>query len=454
MTSAFVREPQPWGCRARERVMLLALSVIGVTGVAAHAAAAVPDVAVVQRKLPAAAAGGVAQQAFGVHRAEGELWGGGPRYKVRFDAGGIVFTPALGRAAPRNFPLALQADSMRRGTTLLWSAASGPAATPQSQGTAVSQANTIRYALQPGLTERFDVERDGLEQSFVLDAPPPGVGDLIVRLSVQSELQPIADGEGLRFDSGGFGGVRYGGVTGIDADGRRATGSVRVLPTAGASQAIEQVIEQVIELSLPADFVATARYPLVVDPVISPFFPLIADPNYEEAWPDMAYERTSQRYFAVWEQIYSLADFDIRGQMLDASGEIVPFDPDFGTVIDLGGNSPGGGFAGAFGASLGNENFTHTYQGLSSNNPVLLIIDFLPLQAPICSGELVPDPNVAFILPMLTDPDNAVMLVTPIPNAPALSGLTLYEQWVETDTVNSPCGKNIQLSNGLAVTLE
>src|SRR5262245_42498509 len=95
------------------------------------------------------------RQAFGVRTADGVLWGGGPGFKVRFDAGGVEFTPALGRAAPRNVPLGLHAQSLRRGDTLLWSAASSLPMPPSADG------NLVSYALQPGLTERYEVRRDG-----------------------------------------------------------------------------------------------------------------------------------------------------------------------------------------------------------------------------------------------------------------------------------------------------
>jgi len=129
-------------------------------------------------------------------------------------------------------------------------------------------------------------------------------------------------------------------------------------------------------------------------------------------------------------------------------------DPQFGTVVDLGGGSPGGGQAAASGATLGSQEFTHTYQGLYPLNPVLLIIGFFPLHAPICGGELAMDPDSSFFLSFLTDGNDAVSLITPIPSDPILAGVTLYEQWVETDVLTSPCGKKIQLSNGLAVTIE
>ncbi len=251
----------------------------------------------------------VASQAFGLQRADGVLWGGGPGYKARFDADGLQFTPALGRTAPRNLPLGLRTTSVSRGDTLLWSAATSATVEPSHADGRVS------YARQPGLTERYDVRRDGLELSFLLETPPVGAGDLVVRLALDTELVAQPDGGGLRF-AAEFGGVRLGAVTGIDADGRRVAGQARVVPGTAGSE---------LELSLPAAFVSAARYPLVLDPEVTPIFPLLAGSSLEENAPDVSWDASVDRWLATWAQVFSINDIDIRAATLYADGTQVPF---------------------------------------------------------------------------------------------------------------------------------
>lgn len=245
--------------------------------------------------------------AFGAQWADGDLWAGGPGFKARFDEGGLVFTPALGRTAPRNLPFGLSTRSVQRGGTLHWSAESSPPTLPSLAG------NVISFARQPGLTERYEVRRDGLEQSFLLEAPLAGEGDLVVRLALDTELVAQPDGDGLRFATD-FGGVRFGGVTGFDADGRRVAGQVRVLAGAAGAE---------LELSLPAAFVSAARYPILLDPEITPIFPLVLSSVECEA-PDVSYDASVHRWLATWAQAYSINDIDIRAAAFLDDGNLAP----------------------------------------------------------------------------------------------------------------------------------
>jgi hypothetical protein len=254
----------------------------------------------VAAKSAAAAAGGPFGS-FGTNMADGVLWGGGPEYKVRFDAGAVQFTPALGLRAERNMPLTLTTLSVTRGADVTALAA----VAPRREGD-----RAVLYDRAPGIVERHDVRTGGLELSFRFESRPAGHGDLVVRLQVQTELAAFPSDGGLRFERPDVGGVGVGAVKGIDAQGHRVDGAVRL---AG----------DVLELMLPGAFVDAASYPLLLDPFIFPITFVAPDLDYEEGAPDVAYD--SDLYLVVWEKVYSASDIDIRGQLLDTAGAIVPF---------------------------------------------------------------------------------------------------------------------------------
>jgi hypothetical protein len=244
------------------------------------------------------ARGDVAGAAF----VDGALRGGGRDYKVEFRAGGFAYTPALGEAAPHNLPLAFELSSVERGGVVL--AAGGPVE-PALDG------RRVTYALAPGVEERYDVLPEGIHQTFHVASPPPGSGDLVVRGRIATEL-PLAgatDDGGLLFAYDGIGGVTYGGVTGVDATGRTVAGELRLAGDA-------------LELVLPAAFVDSAAYPLVVDPLIGSELPIQTTDTYDDGDPDVAFDAGDNHYLVVWERRFSLTDIDVRGRLLEPDGSV------------------------------------------------------------------------------------------------------------------------------------
>ena len=136
----------------------------------------------------------------------------------------------------------------------------------------------------------------------------------------------------------------------------------------------------------------------------------------------------------------------------DKDALVAAIDPELGIVTDLGGATALGGKAGVSAATVGNTGFTHFYDGLYGFNPVTLVIGASAISAPFCTGKLVPQPT--YMLHLATKADSTLVLPTPMPAMPALLGFTFYEQYVESDPFTSPCGKNLQLSNGLSIKIE
>lgn len=221
----------------------------------------------------------------------------GPAYTAAFTAHGPTFTPALGRRAPRSFPVRFALASIHR------EGGAGEDVTPTAPN---ADAEHVTYARGPNVVERWRVQQGGLALSYVFARRPEGHGDLIVRLSIDSGLEfatPAADG-GAHLHHPSFGGIHIGGVTGIDALGTHAPGSV-------------ELAAECLELRLPATFVDHARYPMVLDPLIGT---LTQVGTGDDANADVAYEASSQTYLVVFERTIAANQVEVLGQRYNPQG--------------------------------------------------------------------------------------------------------------------------------------
>jgi hypothetical protein len=247
-------------------------------------------------------AASVAARAVGLaETAAGELRGFGPGYEVRFDSGSFEFLPALGPTAPRVQPLRFELEQVGRGAQAL---ALDLRAAPTFQDLGV------RYARGAGVTERYDLRPEGMEQSFLFEQPLSGDGDLVVRgrLSTELELRPSTSG-GLDLYLAERPVVRIGGVTGIDAAGRRAAGWMRCRGDE-------------LELGLPAEFVAAASWPLVLDPLIGTV-DVVTSAAAPGRRPALAYDDVRDEYLIAWEEVFAANVILLHGHRVDANGEPV-----------------------------------------------------------------------------------------------------------------------------------
>ena len=238
------------------------------------------------------AAGSCVSTRDGVVRADGA------DYTARFDRDGVVFTPALGRDAPRSFPMRLRLVAIERGAGSPLALAKNAAPQPT--------ASAVHYDRGDDVHERWHVSPAGLELSYVFARPPTGPGDLVVRLRVDTDLDmvaPSADG-GVYLQHAGHGGVHISGVTGIDAAGAHVRGSI-------------ECDGDGLVLRLPAAFVDTALYPLVLDPLIGT---VLRPTSGNDGQPQLSYEAASQSYLLVFERATSAMDVDVLGQRLDIRG--------------------------------------------------------------------------------------------------------------------------------------
>ncbi|MEM7307973.1 MAG: hypothetical protein AAF682_14945 [Planctomycetota bacterium] len=280
---------------ARSRLAVFAYWLLASSPLAASALARAPQ-AETDRELAAPAS---YRQAFGGHADAGGAVAGGPDYKAHFRPGRTTLTAALGRAAQRNQTLSFAFEELLRGESVV--------ARATADAEPVLGGDTVRFE-HAGVVERYRVVREGLQQSFVVPAPPVGSGDLVVRGRLETELpltRETAAG-GLVFELPGVGGIGYGAVTGVAADGATAAGCLRLDGDR-------------IELRIPAEFVDRAAYPLVVDPLIGPNL-ILDDTAEDDVDPDVAASSTTGRYLVVWQRIFSAVDADVRAVRLDEKG--------------------------------------------------------------------------------------------------------------------------------------
>ena len=152
-----------------------------------------------------------------------------------------------------------------------------------------SRTMQVDYDHGRGVLERYVARADGLKHSVLLREVIGGHGDLVVRYDVETDLRcaPAAGVSELRFLDAARGGVQFGAVVGIDAEGDRVTGSMNF---DGAY----------LDLVLPASFVETAAWPIDVDPLISGV--INTGVSFDDVRPDIAYDVTNDVYLVVFNQ--------------------------------------------------------------------------------------------------------------------------------------------------------
>jgi hypothetical protein len=240
--------------------------------------------AAMQPDLPPGALAELGRRLYFDEPGDGHVWARSARWKASFGPGGFTYVPFFGSDAPQSFPVDFTLERVSvAGDDLPLEGQSAPSLDGQT------------VALERGtLREVYHVGEDTIEQTFVFDTLP-GAGDLRLWLDVDTELAVRPHAGGWLFENH-LGAVQYGSATAIDAD--------------GAQLALEQRwIDGGIEIVVPADFVAAARFPLVVDPVLSTL--MVDDDSREQVDVDVAYDGINGVYMIVYEDVQSVSDHDV-----------------------------------------------------------------------------------------------------------------------------------------------
>lgn len=248
------------------------------------------------------------RESSGVQLVDGVVQGGGPDYRTVVSPTSFEFTPAFGSAADRTYPWSYALVSIERTDgTVLWSADSSLAARE------LPRVDGVRASIARGanVVEIYDHRVDGVEQSFALASRPAGSGDLVVRGRITTDLTLPPSGrfdDGVEFTAAGLGATRLGRVLGVDANGAQAPGGLRVDGS-------------IVEYSLPASFVDSAAYPMVVDPLIGAATNVAS--GFDEEDPDAAFEASFNTWCVVWRRVFSTSDSDVRAQRFDTNGSLI-----------------------------------------------------------------------------------------------------------------------------------
>jgi hypothetical protein len=239
----------------------------------------------------------------------------GRNFRANVDSSGLTFSP-LGAAGAATTPVRFQSRRISVDTREFYSGE------PTASGWCLT-GNTAQSLLEPtaGVVVHYEVRPDGVEVTWVVARP----------LATQSDLTIEAELTGARFRSSEASNdsspdnptglrLRVGPAIAVDQDGR-------------SWQVAVAVTENNLRVTVPASILAEARFPLAVDPLITPEFALdtLTDgPSpCTRAAPVVAANESG--YFVAWSHGKSdITDAAVYGARIDPTGTLL--DP-YGILI-------------------------------------------------------------------------------------------------------------------------
>ncbi|MEN6357079.1 MAG: hypothetical protein ABFD83_08360 [Armatimonadota bacterium] len=162
------------------------------------------------------------------------------------------------------------------------------------------------------ISESYSALDKGVEQTWVINKPPARMGDIVIEGKIYSPHTPRTSPFGIIFtDGSGRVVLTYGKVTVIDSAGKK----FECLPKISGRRLI---------ISIPCSFVACAKFPIQVDPVVGS--ETLVCPTYGAApgnQDSVSIAAGSNGYLAVWSDTRSSGDSDIFGCRISSAGEIL-----------------------------------------------------------------------------------------------------------------------------------
>jgi hypothetical protein len=224
---------------------------------------------------------------------DGATWARGESYKASFGPRGAQYAPAFGPRQPADVVMSLSPASVKIAGSAL--AFDGAAEETRS-------GDSIQFE-RGAFVERWDLGVDTVEQSFVF-ASLPALGELVLTIPVGADIAGSTHESGIVFESE-LGRVEYSRAVAIDADGRRST-------------AATEWIDGAIVIRVDADFVQSARLPLVVDPVVTTVhFDSTTSDTFS---PDATWSQSDGSWLVVYEVVYSATDHDVYARQMNSAG--------------------------------------------------------------------------------------------------------------------------------------
>lgn len=224
--------------------------------------------------------------------ADGALWVRGADYKASFDASGATYYPIFGSDTPRHFPLRMSLAAARGGAV---SIALAPGSAPVRDGD--------RVTIDRGaIDEVYEIGLRGIEQTFVVESRPQG--DLRLTVAIETELAASETADGFVY-ANEHGAVRYG-----RAFVREPDGTKRAMPTRRVAGGVE--------IEVDAAYLATAEFPLVVDPFVGQFG--MTQTTLHQQFADIAYDAGANTFLLAFEEVVAASDRDVRTITIDYTG--------------------------------------------------------------------------------------------------------------------------------------
>lgn len=228
---------------------------------------------------------------------DGRIWARGATFKASFGVEGATYIPFLGSAAPQNYPVRFTIAALESG---------GVPIDFDAEAHAKLDGQTVHYD-RGSVIESYLLATSSIEQVFTL-RDLPARGEIVLRLDLHSELEPVRDGANVRLRNA-LGHVAYDNALAFDARGETV-----LLES--------ELVDGAIQLRVPAEFVASARLPLSIDPLISTF--AIDTSTAQTFSPNVAYDATSDRYLVAYRVAVSGGDHDIFARMYTGAGVLLP----------------------------------------------------------------------------------------------------------------------------------
>ncbi len=168
---------------------------------------------------------------------------------------------------------------------------------------------SLEYRHAEGIVEMYLVQSSGVEQQFVLPGPYAG-GDVLLTGSVATDLVPdrTSSFEGIAFRRGEHTVLFYGAAKAVDAGGRTALLE-------------ERWADGELTLVVPASFLTSARFPVLVDPYIGDRTTVDFAVDLAQN-PAVATIKNEFMALAVW-STNATSPQSIRGRIIDPRGNTV-----------------------------------------------------------------------------------------------------------------------------------
>ncbi|MCC6543779.1 MAG: hypothetical protein IT392_04670, partial [Nitrospirae bacterium] len=213
------------------------------------------------------------------HRTPDNYWVEDPAYRVEFTPDAITYYQKQSEHGKKDNRLQFRLVSIKAADKLF---------SLNGSSSLISEENSVTYLRTPHVKEIYEVRKDGVEQSWVIErALADKTGDLIIHGELSTQLSHRSNENGGIdfFSKDGEYVTSYGKVVVIDNSGKRITLS----PQYEGSR---------LTITVPEKWLNEADYPVIVDPVLGADIRvdnLATTDNY----PAIAFDGTN--YLIVWQ---------------------------------------------------------------------------------------------------------------------------------------------------------